>query len=492
MLRFGRLRTSVRTISSVSAGLIIVGGALTACSADITRFGESGLGFRDDTAQREASSPTNSRPLFSQTGRSAEQSIAPAPVNSTETYQTTRLANVRPAADRGANRAPAYQTVNAGSSDYATSTSRRSYTTQSSQPPVEVSFGRAPQDSPAPVSQAASTSSGERIVVQRGDTLYQIARRHGVSVRQIKQANGLTSNVIRPGQELYLSNSGVAPTRTQSARTPQAQTRESGPASFSGGNTYTVQPGDSLYAISRRTGVRVAELKQLNNIRDVRRMRPGMVLQLRGREDAPSTRFEPRQSRTAALAPKRDSIVEPVKTTTKPIVLNPQPGQRVTTPTSRIDDPRSRQSAPVQARKQKTAKVAPRQSNTSASDKFRWPINGRIIRGFGKRADGSNNDGINIAAPVGTDVHAAEAGVVAYAGNELKGYGNLILIRHDNGFVTAYAHGSRMLVRRGDAVRRGQVIAKVGKTGSVTQPQLHFELREGAKPVDPMPHLGRL
>ena len=81
---------------------------------------------------------------------------------------------------------------------------------------------------------------------------------------------------------------------------------------------------------------------------------------------------------------------------------------------------------------------------------------------------------------------------MAYAGNELKGYGNLILVRHDNGYVTAYAHSSRMLVRRGDAVSRGQVIAKAGKTGSVSRPQLHFELRDGAKPVDPMPYLGRL
>ena len=119
-------------------------------------------------------------------------------------------------------------------------------------------------------------------------------------------------------------------------------------------------------------------------------------------------------------------------------------------------------------------------------------MTGRIIRGFGPRADGTKNDGINIAVPIGTDIRAAEAGVVAYAGDELKGYGNLILIRHDNGLVSAYAHGDRMLVRRGDQISRGQVIAKAGKTGSVKQPQLHFELRKGAKPIDPMPYLGRM
>ena len=114
---------------------------------------------------------------------------------------------------------------------------------------------------------------------------------------------------------------------------------------------------------------------------------------------------------------------------------------------------------------------------------------GQVIAAFGKRPDGTHNDGINIAIPQGTDVHAAESGRVAYAGNELKGYGNLVLIRHDNGWVSAYAHADQILVKRDDVVRRGQVIAKAGKTGTVDQPQLHFELRQGAKPVDPLPHM---
>jgi murein DD-endopeptidase MepM/ murein hydrolase activator NlpD len=112
-----------------------------------------------------------------------------------------------------------------------------------------------------------------------------------------------------------------------------------------------------------------------------------------------------------------------------------------------------------------------------------------VIAGFGTRPDGTRNDGINIAVPLGTEIHAAEAGRVAYAGSELKGYGNLVLLRHDNGWVSAYAHAEEILVKRDDVVRRGQVIGRAGKTGSVDQPQLHFELRQGAKPVDPLPHL---
>ena len=132
---------------------------------------------------------------------------------------------------------------------------------------------------------------------------------------------------------------------------------------------------------------------------------------------------------------------------------------------------------------------APQATAAATPGKFRWPARGRVIASFGKRPDGTHNDGINIAIPQGTDVHAAEGGRVAYAGNELKGYGNLVLIRHDNGWVSAYAHADQVLVKRDDIVRRGQVIAKAGKTGTVDQPQLHFELRQGAKPVDPMPHM---
>ena len=120
-----------------------------------------------------------------------------------------------------------------------------------------------------------------------------------------------------------------------------------------------------------------------------------------------------------------------------------------------------------------------------SGNSFRWPVQGRIISEFGTKPDGGHNDGINVAVPAGTSVKAAENGVVAYAGDELKGYGNLVLIRHSNNWVSAYAHNEEILVKRGDQVRRGQVIAKAGRTGQVNQPQLHFELRKGSRPVDP-------
>jgi murein DD-endopeptidase MepM/ murein hydrolase activator NlpD len=122
---------------------------------------------------------------------------------------------------------------------------------------------------------------------------------------------------------------------------------------------------------------------------------------------------------------------------------------------------------------------------------FRWPVTGRILSAFGGTAGGERNDGINIAATQGEPVRASAAGTVTYCGNELKGYGNLVLIRHDSGYVTAYAHADSIMVGRGDRVAAGQVIATAGSTGDVNVPQLHFEIRRGVRPVDPVSLLPR-
>lgn len=138
-----------------------------------------------------------------------------------------------------------------------------------------------------------------------------------------------------------------------------------------------------------------------------------------------------------------------------------------------------------------TASLPPspeKQASASGNPEFRWPARGRIIQGF--RMGG--NDGINIAVPEGTAVKAAESGVVAYAGSEIKGFGNLVLIRHPNGYVTAYANNGSLDVKRGEQVKRGQVIARSGQSGNVQSPQLHFELRKGSTPVDPTRYLAGL
>jgi murein DD-endopeptidase MepM/ murein hydrolase activator NlpD len=228
-----------------------------------------------------------------------------------------------------------------------------------------------------------------------------------------------------------------------------------------------LKAGESLYSIARQHGVALAELQRVNGITEPTRVRAGTVLFVPGSGPA-SAEATPAAERIPVAAP-RASLGAP-GTAGQPRMLNTPAEQKTASLTDRSSDA----SAPAAE---------------AAAGRFRWPARGRVIASFGKRPDGTHNDGINIAVPQGTEVHAAENGRVAYAGNELKGYGNLVLIRHDNGWVSAYAHADQILVKRDDVVRRGQVIAKAGKTGTVDQPQLHFELRQGAKPVDPLPHM---
>jgi murein DD-endopeptidase MepM/ murein hydrolase activator NlpD len=150
---------------------------------------------------------------------------------------------------------------------------------------------------------------------------------------------------------------------------------------------------------------------------------------------------------------------------------------------------------PVQAPSDGGAAAAQRVPPTPPAvlqEGFIWPVTGTVISSFGDKGGGLYNDGINIAAAAGTPVRAAEDGVVAYAGNELRGFGNMLLIRHADGWMTTYAHAEELLVNKGERVSKGQVIARVGSTGGVSRPQLHFEMRKGKKPVDPLTHLRRV
>jgi murein DD-endopeptidase MepM/ murein hydrolase activator NlpD len=160
----------------------------------------------------------------------------------------------------------------------------------------------------------------------------------------------------------------------------------------------------------------------------------------------------------------------------------PQPAANPAGPNKTIAFPPREPSAAEEARAEPAASAPPIQSTGS---RFPWPVHGHVLASYGVAADGTHNDGINIAASRGTPIKSVESGIVAYVGNELRGYGNLVLIKHTNGWISAYAHCDEVLIRKGDPVYKGQTIAKVGATGGVTEPQLHFELRQGKRPVDP-------
>lgn len=212
-----------------------------------------------------------------------------------------------------------------------------------------------------------------------------------------------------------------------------------------------------------------------------KRVRPGMTA--------------PMQAQAPASAPMKPAPMQQVASATnEPLVsaprpLQPQPQQVAALPEAQPLKPAPvapQAAAPALQPEAKAPMAEPEQTASVSAGDFRWPARGRVIAGFG--ANGGN-EGINIAVPEGTPVKAAEAGTVTYAGSEVKGYGNLVLVRHENGFVSAYAHNGALNVKRGEQVKRGQVIATSGQTGNVTSPQLHFEIRKGATPVDPMKHL---
>jgi len=301
---------------------------------------------------------------------------------------------------------------------------------------------------------------GRPVTVHYGETLEIIAHKNGVPAFAISRANGLRSGAtLRPGQRLviprYVSD---APRRERASAAP-APAPVAAPRR-SADNVHMVQPGESLMGIARRSGVSLTALARANHLQPYTKVKIGDRIVI------------PHGHRLAA------------RRAPAPVVAQPRsiPAEKVA-------------SAPVQHARIAKAEVHETKSITketqavSAAPSFRWPVRGRIIAAFGPRPNGIENDGINLAVPEGTPIKAAEDGVVAYAGNELKGYGNLVLIRHADGFVSAYANASKLLVKRGEAVKRGQVIAHAGQTGNVTSPQLHFEIRKGSTPVDPRKYL---
>jgi murein DD-endopeptidase MepM/ murein hydrolase activator NlpD len=218
--------------------------------------------------------------------------------------------------------------------------------------------------------------------------------------------------------------------------------------------------------VARRNGVTVAALARANHLQTSAQLSVVDRLTIPGGHSAAVASAAPAPQNTQPRSAPVEKVSAPVKVAS----IGP-----VQTANVAKEEPRAIET-PV-----KTAEATP---------SFRWPARGRVIAGFGSKPNGTQNDGINLAVPEGTPIKAADDGIVAYAGNELKGYGNLVLIRHSNGFVSAYAHASELMVKRGDSIKRGQVIAHAGQTGNVTSPQLHFEIRKGSTPVDPTQYLG--
>ena len=310
--------------------------------------------------------------------------------------------------------------------------------------------GRAAGDSPTarptmarPITERSVTG---RYTVVKGDSLYGIARRFGLPVRAIIDANDL-----QPPYRLSLG---------QSLTIPQAQ-------------LHVVAVGDTVFSIAHRYGVDRSDLVRLNGIE------PPYAIPVGRRLILPQPGTGASVAQVAAVP--RSHVQAERRTAEGPSTAKPVLKPRVAAPQTtavRAVTPRAK---PVVAKRGPIGEPPPRSKST-----FLWPVQGPVLSSYGGKESGVHNDGINIAAPRGTPVRAAENGVIVYAGEELKGFGKLLLIKHSDGWVTAYAHNQKLLVEQGDIVKRGQSVAKVGSTGSVTRPQLHFEVRRGTRAINPV------
>jgi murein DD-endopeptidase MepM/ murein hydrolase activator NlpD len=280
-----------------------------------------------------------------------------------------------------------------------------------------------------------SVSQVATVKVVSGDTVYKLARRHNISVRDLIDANRLPAPYrLRAGQTLTLP------------RSPE----------------HVVKIGDTLYGIAQRYGVGMFSVARANGLREPYLIRVGQSLRIPNWGTRAVAKISP-------LVASNNKLSQ---------AAPPKPG--VASERTKLPAPAPKQISPLPSPKARS------------SGGFVWPVNGKVVSRFGAKAKGLHNDGINISTRRGTSVRAADHGVVAYAGNELRGFGNLLLIKHSGGWVTAYAHNEELLVKRGQTIKKGQPVARVGSSGTVDSPQLHFELRRGKRAVDPQKYLSKL
>lgn len=326
----------------------------------------------------------------------------------------------------------------------------------------------------------ADVQPGDIHTVRRGETLYAISRAYQVPLRVLIQRNRLLPPyTLVTGQRLVIPKTTI----------------------------HTVAAGETVYAISRQYGVAMNDLVRTNGIDPPFTIRVGQKLVI------PARLVQARQTVASETLPEPDGEAVAEETLAEP---NAEPYVASADKTPRApDEPEPDQSEPDQAvdppspaepfrltsdgfpRPVVRPEDEPQRPLLAASgaiptpaarsrSKFLWPVQGNVIAGFGPMGEGLHNDGINVAAVRGSPVRAAENGVVVYSGSELKGFGSMVLLKHADGYMTAYAHNDDLLVTRGQTVRRGQTIARVGSTGDVDRPQLHFELRKGRKAINPV------
>lgn len=508
-MRLSQLNKSQRVLAR-SAAVLLIGGLAAGCSSGAARFGGVDDIFTSTTNQRQIIPPA-SQPYpagqAAQVDTSAANRQAVQPVNvSRSPVGRSTLPPVAGAQTASAEPQPAMAPV---ATQPARSTSPALAPVASAPSVDDTVTGTVKQPAPAAGEDIKgwSRTGGSQVTAKEGETVYNLSRRFGVPAEVIMKANGLSQSAgLQAGQKIiiptyvYSDKAGVsapdsdpnvadakssrgtkydvpadkvplpsgAPTdkvavlpqppklKEGEAAQPLAATAPTGNSAGAPG-TYKVQEGDTLSRIARKTGVGVAALKQANGLQDGL-IRVGQTLTVPAAGAA----------QVAAAAPAKVDKV-----------------------TTGATDPKAKAEPAAYTPPKKAEKVMEQaeQDTAAAPDatgigRMRWPVRGRVISGYGA-GGGKNGDGIDIAVPEGTPVKAAENGVVIYAGDGLKEFGNTVLVRHENGLVTVYGHASELKVARGEKVKRGQEIATSGMSGTTDMPKLHFEVRKNSSPVDP-------
>ncbi len=326
---------------------------------------------------------------------------------------------------------------------------------RTSDPVESASLAPSPQTStgtstrPLVTPEVATPPASGRYRVAAGDTLYAVSRRFGTPIRVLIDANSL-----RPPYNLAVG---------QSLKVPSPR-------------THRVRPGETVYGISRLYGVEMSELMRANAISPPFTIAVGTQLVLPGASGTASS--------SVAARPEPEQLTQQSTSASSSPSAPPTPAPQAAN-TGTQEPSAAKPTAEASPPETAVPKVPAR-----SGGKFLWPVSGRVVQDFGPQGSGRHNDGINILAPRGVPVHAAENGVVVYSGNQLQGFGNLLLVKHSDGWLTAYAHTQSILVAKGDTVERGQPIARVGSSGNVASPQLHFEVRKGKRAIDPIRILG--
>ncbi|SJM34077.1 LysM peptidoglycan-binding domain-containing M23 family metallopeptidase [Mesorhizobium delmotii] len=496
-MQFSILKANGRNLARGFAVLMVAGTA-AGCSSQVSRFNSV-----DDVF---TSSTNNQRSIIDKQDAAqpypGDAPVSAAPLDGSHTQSVSR-SSLEPVATQQLPPVSQSQPAPAASPARTASVPAASQVDRTATGTAAKPFKNAQPDAPS-MATAGGEPRATEIIVRDGETISGLSRRYGVPADALMKVNGLSAtNGLKTGQKLVIpayaySGKKPAPKLADAkpandskhdlpAKAPEmvavlpqqpklkegksaaqvdasaaaSQPKGAAPKAAGAGGTYTVQQGDTLSAIARKIGVGVVALKQANGLQDGL-LKIGQTLKVPA-------------DGTATVASAKPAKVDPVTTATTPPAAKTTPSETLAAYTP------PQKAAKVIEQAEDDDAVAP---NATGIGKMRWPVRGRVISSFG-----GGKDGVDIAVPEGTPVKAAENGVVIYAGDGLKEFGNTVLVRHENGLVTVYGHARSIEVQRGQKVKRGQEIAQSGMSGTTDSPKLHFEVRKNSAPVDPSTYL---